>query len=257
MKKCTMCGKTYGDNLEKCPECNRYLQTVKERKPLNLNEWFNEHKTNIILASILAAFILGIIFRSIISPERNKNKNLMAQNQQLVSENQQLASEKGQISNEYQDYKNKMQPYETQQQTDAKAAEEKKSVEEQAKKEANEKADREAETAKANATQNYSQPSSMVITKDYKPTGKEPNWIELVSYCEVQLPKVIGYDASISLAEEDTHIVKTGHRYKIETDLLKLKSDKSYHKAIFILEFDDSYENYHIDTAEVDNIKLK
>ena len=72
------------------------------------------------------------------------------------------------------------------------------------------------------------------------------------------MPKVIGYDASISLDENDTKIVRTGLRYKIETDSLKIKADKSYHKAIFIIEFEnENYENYRVDTAEVDGIKIK
>lgn len=97
-----------------------------------------------------------------------------------------------------------------------------------------------------------------IMPKNYNPTGKEPNWIEIISYCEVQMPKVIGYDASISLDENDTKIVRTGLRYKIETDSLKIKADKSYHKAIFIIEFEnENYENYRVDTAEVDGIKIK
>ena len=117
------------------------------------------------------------------------------------------------------------------------------------------------QTNKTNTTSSSSSASNSgtkKITKDYKPIGSEPDWIEIVSYCEVQLPKIIGYEASISLYENDTTIIKTGLRYKIETDKLRIKPNNSYHKALFIIEFKDTtYNDFRIDTAEVDGVKFR
>lgn len=253
MKRCPNCHNTYNnDEIKNCPNCNEVLKTTS--KFLN---FCIENKKGIVVCCFVIVFFLGFSFKSCTGIK--------------VAEYATLQEEKDKLNEEYLAYKEKMKPYEKQQEEDAKAAAEevrKKSAEEQAKKLEAEKAaqaeaakKQQAEAARTSAntttTQNNSEQSSMVITKDYKPTGNEPDWIALISYCEVQMPKVIGYDASISLKDEDTRIVKTGHRYKIETDLLKLKADKSYHKAVFILEFDDGYENYRVDTAEVDGMKFK
>ena len=96
------------------------------------------------------------------------------------------------------------------------------------------------------------------ITKSTKLPDGYPGFIEIVSYCEVDMPDLIGYDASISLDESYTSIIKTDLRYKLETSRLKLKTDGSYHSAVFILEFSGyTYKSYHYTTVEVDGIKLK
>ncbi len=95
------------------------------------------------------------------------------------------------------------------------------------------------------------------LTKSDKPTDGSPNFIEVLSYCETLLPKVLRYDASISLDENDTTIIRTGKRYKLETTMLKKKSDKTYHSAVFILEFNDDYSEYRMNTAEVDGVKYR
>lgn len=96
------------------------------------------------------------------------------------------------------------------------------------------------------------------ITKSTKLPSGYPGFIEILSYCEVDIPNLIGYDASISLDENYTSVVKTDLRYKLETSRLKLKTDDSYHSAILILEFtDNTFKTYHYTTVEVDGIKLK
>lgn len=108
------------------------------------------------------------------------------------------------------------------------------------------------------STSSYSSIYDGKITKSTKLPDGYPGFIEIVSYCEVDMPDLIGYDASISLDESYTNVVKTDLRYKLDTSRLKLKTDGSYHSAVLILEFtDNTYENYHYAAVEIDGVKLK
>lgn len=96
------------------------------------------------------------------------------------------------------------------------------------------------------------------MEKDYKPKGNEPDWIDILSYCEVKLPELIGYDASISSDENYTTIIRTDLRYKLETTRLKLKKDGSYHRATIIIEFeDDSYEYYRVSDFVLNGVTIR
>lgn len=233
-----------------------FLKTFEE----NFKHYSYEKKKRTILLMLAISFIFGFIVKGCTSVSRKTYSELLTENQKI----QQTLDD---TKKEYDNYKTKMHPYELQQSSDAKVSKEKARVE------AEEKATEEKATPTPVPTttptprpQSTTKPtsssttstSSGVMPKDYKPTGDEPTWVEVISYCEMQLPDVIGYDADISLYESDTKIIRTGLRYKIETKSLKLKSDKSYHKAIFIIQFDDdSYETYRIPTAEIDGVKFR
>lgn len=266
MKECPKCEKRYFDNCFQCPkceekliECDTFLDAFYEKT--------KNQKTIIIIALIIISFALGFALHYTFGIKTNVYLTLQGNYEKLKTQ-------KDELSAEYQEYKEKMQPYEEQLAVDIKAREEKEKQEAEAKasKEAEEnsaKKKAEAEVAKAKEVSEKetkakqspvatSSSSSKVITKDYKPTGNEPNWIAIVSACEVQMPELIGYDANISLDENDTQIIKTGLRYKIETNKLKIKADKSYHKAILIIEFEnEKYENFRVSTVEVDRNKIK
>ncbi len=110
----------------------------------------------------------------------------------------------------------------------------------------------------SSTTSSYSSAYDGKITKSTKLPDGYPGFIEIVSYCEVDMPDLIGYDASISLDESYTNVVKTDLRYKLDTSRLKLKADGSYHSAVLILEFtDNTYKNYHYAAVEIDGVKLK
>ena len=78
---------------------------------------------------MVAAFILGIGFKSIIGVKRTDYVNLKIKNEELQKQYDELSTAKDGLQKEYDTYKRKMQPYEEQQATAEQAA-----IEEQNKK---------------------------------------------------------------------------------------------------------------------------
>lgn len=274
--KCKVCGKSVPDNVIFCPDCGSrsfdYAEpgptTEEKSSPVkemlgSLFEKFSElnlcPQVISVLALAIVFFFLGFKFHSTIGIKKSDYDGLAQKNSELSASIDSLTQEKSEKERQYNEYKIKMHPYEELQAADAKAEADKAAAEAKVEQEAAQKAEEERKAAeekkKAEKSIDSSEQSELYsrrISKNYKPSGNEPDWIELVSYCEVQMPKIIGYDASISLDENDTFIVKTGLRYKIETDKLKIKKLGSYHKAIFIIEFNDNtYDTYKFKTAEV------
>lgn len=199
------------------------------------------------------------------------------------SQYEDLSTQKNNLQAEYASYQAKMHPYEAQlaadtnarQEAEKKAAEEKaaqekaqkeaeeKAAQEKAQKEAEEKAKKEAEKTQppSSTAANTNTSSTSTVTgkmpKNYTPVGNEPDWIEVLTYCETVMPDFIGSDASIALTEDYTTIIRTNLRYKLETSRLKKKNDGTYHKALIVIEFtDDTYSNYNVVNLEIDGVKI-
>ncbi len=245
MKKCPKCNNRYSDNREKCPDYSvpLDLETKTETQtPYNTSDIIdsiysenNELKRKVILiVAIIISFLIGIgvstIFNhSVISDMESKLEKTEENNANLQK---QLDSWESKFSVTT-DNPNKASDI----------AKKDSSLSEEQSQQA------QYETTATNSGE---------MPKNYKPVGNEPNWLEITAYCQTLMPDVIGYEADISTDENYTKIIRTNLRYKVETSRLKIKPEGSYHKAIFIIEFEnENYERYKMTTAEVDGVKFK
>lgn len=238
MKKCEKCGFENSSSSSSCEQCATLLPTETTEDKVKETTSPPSFSLSYLCVICIIVFGVGYSVGHFGSVSKGTYNNLNSKYKILKER--------------YESYKNKMQPYETQQETDANAAAEK------ATQKASERSKNIPATAPAaKNSSDYTSNNDGVITQDYKPKDNEPDWVAILTHCECVMPDFLGYDASISLREEHTTIIKTGLRYKLETSRLKTKNDGSYHKAIIIIEFtDNSYENYTVETLEVDGIKI-
>lgn len=131
MKKCPHCNGIFSDDFEKCPQCDIVLSNyTSDDKEKDDNEIEKEKIRKLItIGALVAAFILGIGFKSIIGVKRTDYVNLKIKNEELQKQYDELSTAKDGLQKEYDTYKRKMQPYEEQQATAEQAA-----IEEQNKK---------------------------------------------------------------------------------------------------------------------------
>ena len=96
MKKCPHCNGIFSDDFEKCPQCDIVLSNyTSDDKEKDDNEIEKEKIRKLItIGALVAAFILGIGFKSIIGVKRTDYVNLKIKNEELQKQYDELSTAK-------------------------------------------------------------------------------------------------------------------------------------------------------------------
>ena len=107
MKKCPHCNGIFSDDFEKCPQCDIVLSNyTSDDKEKDDNEIEKEKIRKLItIGALVAAFILGIGFKSIIGVKRTDYVNLKIKNEELQKQYDELSTAKDGLQKEYDTYK--------------------------------------------------------------------------------------------------------------------------------------------------------